>query len=143
VSRQLKFIPGEDGHALGNTVVTLSVTNNNSYAARSPAVIAEFHSGAIQPDQWGNSREWIPIADPASEEITAVQWDGGPNYSIHGESTRYLPELNLRGLRPLRPDVSVYVSIRLLADGYTRDPIDLKVEFTDDLTALDFPLEWL
>lgn len=139
VSRRLKFVPGEDGHALENTIVTFSVTNSSSYAARSPAIIAEFHSGVIQRNQLASSREWIPITDPTSEDITAVQWDGGPNYAIHGKSTRYLPELNLRGLYALRPDVTAYVSIRLLADGYTREPIDLRVEFTDDLSEIDFP----
>jgi hypothetical protein len=75
----------------------------------------------------------------------ALQWDGGPNYSIHGNSTRYLPELDLQGLHGIR-ERPLKIVIRLLADGYNRREIILPVEFTDDPSMLDpvnIPPEWL
>ena len=48
--------------------------------------------------EYAESREWTPIDDPSSRDILALQWNGGPNYSIHGNSTRYLPDLRLLGL---------------------------------------------
>lgn len=78
----------------------------------------------------GGYASWTPIQG-ADLGIVAFQWDGGPNYAIHGHSTRYLPELNLQGLRGIRERPPTIV-IRLLADGYSRREIILPVELTRD-----------
>lgn len=99
----------------------------------------------IAAELYASCPEWTPIDDDYSLHILAFQWDGGPNYSIHGNSTRYLPELNLRGLSSI-PERPLEIVIRLLADGYSRREIILPVEFTEDPSKPDpvnIPLEWL
>jgi len=150
---RVRFIPGRGGEAHENTTVTLAVRNDSSYAARSPAVVVEFQDGVILPGlraPASASAGWTRIEDPYAEgpygkNILAFQWDGGPDYSIHGDSTRYLPGLSLQGLRPI-PERPLKIVIRLLADGYSRREIILPVEFTDDPLKPDpvnIPPEWL
>lgn len=143
-----RFVPDADASAVGNTAVVIAVKNVSSYAARVPAVIVEFQGAVIRERQSVIRQPWTPIKGYLSQEIASVQWDGGPNYSIHGDSTRYLPELDLHGLRPLGGDTdfSVRILVRLLADGYTRDPGIVPVEFTHDQSgpgSRDLPPWWL
>lgn len=156
MTNRVRFIQDAAGYAWKNTTATLVVRNDSSYAARSPAVVVEFQDGVIevmqllQPGQM-NLREpqyistgWTSI-DDTRIGIVAFQWDGGPNYAIHGHSTRYLPELNLTGLHGIR-ERPLKIVIRLLADGYSRSEIILPVEFSDDPSIPDpenIPAEWL
>ena len=41
---------------------------------------------------------WTVVDFISTNGISAVQWDGGPAYSIHGRSTRRLPILYLDNL---------------------------------------------
>jgi hypothetical protein len=135
------FIPNGEGQAWENTTVVLTVENSSKYAARVPAVRVEFLNGVIPEKLYTHSREWTPITGNFSPDIMAVQWDGGPNYSIHGNSIRYLPDLDLQGLCS-RYGGPIEIIIRLLADGYSRSEITLPVEFTDDplmITRLNYP----
>lgn len=58
-----------------------------------------------------------------------MQWDGGPYYSIHGGSARYLPVLSLDGLEPVGTGVAPEMAFKLLADGYSRPDIVLPIQF--------------
>jgi hypothetical protein len=140
LGNRMRFVPGADGSAQENTAVTVLVRNTSSYAARSPAISVFFEGGMIEADQMARSREWVQIGHPSSGAIIAFQWDGGPNYSIHGNSLRYLPELNLQGLHPLAPGAEVTITISVFADGYSRPAIILPVEFTDRPAMRD-PME--
>ena len=124
-----RFTQDESGGVPEDTAVILAVRNYSTYAARSPAVVVEFENGIIPVRKYTGSNEWTPVNDPRSKYILALQWDGGPNYSIHGNSIRYLPELHLGGLCGIRGG-SAKIVIRLLADGYSRREITLPVEFT-------------
>jgi hypothetical protein len=105
------------------------VENSSSYAARTPAVIVTFHGTSIDASMYVSISGWQPAIRDfyGHEEIWALQWDGGPNYAIHGHSERHLPAFCLKGLRhqPGRPRMSV----RLLADGYNRPEINLPIVF--------------
>ena len=131
LGNKITFVPGPAGSAQGNTAVTVIVRNTSSYAARSPAVSVFFEGGMIEANQLTQSREWVHIGHPSSGAIIALQWDGGPNYSIHGNSLRYLPELNLQGFHPLAPGIQMKITVSVFADGYSRPEIILPVEFTD------------
>jgi hypothetical protein len=103
--------------------------NQSGYSAQNPAVIVRLHEMSFRPsDHDSNSfeRKWALIDSEnnlGSTRYTAVQWDGGPTYSIHGHSTRRLPDLVLEDLRPtsntrLTPGISLTVEI--LAEGYRK-----------------------
>jgi hypothetical protein len=122
------------------------VENVSSYAARSPAVIVEFEGAAIPADRYAQSSGWIAISRDSGRNITAVQWDGGPN-AIHGRSARHLPDLRLQGLT--RSQGGPRMIIRLFADGYNRPEIRMQTVFIDDSEDLnrrleeERPPEWL
>ncbi len=137
-------------------IVNIVVKNTSKYSARTPAVIVEFWSG-ITADRYSATPGWTPIEifdiPGGTKMVRAVQWDGGPNYSIHGQSTRFLPELNLQGLYPSslwnsRSSDPPFceIRLRLLADGYTRTTIKpLIVTFTFDPHSFVIPYkepEW-
>jgi hypothetical protein len=131
-ANQVRFVPDADGFANENTTATIIVRNTSSYAARSPAVTVSFQGGMIPDVQYGlGSTGWTRIGDDYTRATLAFQWDGGPNYAIHGNSVRYLPELNLQGLS-LTPGKPAVLVIRLLADGYSRPAIRLPAEFTEN-----------
>jgi hypothetical protein len=97
----------------------IQIRNKSSYSAKNPAVIIRLRLMAF-----------VPVIDFANMNgITAVQWDGGPTYSIHGNSTRRLPDLQLDKLRAY--PASPALVIELLADGYRKEII-LPVDFTVD-----------
>jgi hypothetical protein len=73
---------------------------------------------------------WIVIGFANTLGITAVQWDGGPNYSVHGKSIRQLPPLDPRPLRQPVDRGPAGLSFELLADGYRREvliPVELRL----------------
>jgi len=65
--------------------------------------------------------------DHSTNDVLAVQWDGGPNYAIHGNSIRHLPEINLQGLYATGGWDLVTIVVKLFADGYNRSPAILGV----------------
>lgn len=116
-------------------VVTIIVRNSSSYAARTPAVILEFHGAGIASNMYAASGSWTAIArDFSTQDVLALQWDGGPN-SIHGDSSRHLPELNLQGLHALDSVANAHVAVKLLADGYSHPAIVLPIEFAVNADA--------
>jgi hypothetical protein len=105
----------------------IQIRNKSSYSAKNPAVIIRLRLMAFV--RKGHDGNW-PVIDFANMNgITAVQWDGGPTYSIHGNSTRRLPDLQLDKLRAY--PASPALVIELLADGYRKEII-LPVDFTVD-----------
>lgn len=102
--------------------------NESSYSAQNPAVIVRLHEMSFRPsdhDRNSFERKWALIDSENDRGIryTAVQWDGGPTYSIHGHSTRRLPDLALEDLQ-FNPNASRLIGPRLkveiLAEGYRK-----------------------
>lgn len=121
--------------SLEDNFLRLAVRNSTKYAARTPAVIIEFDGAAIRQDMYGVSNDWTATSrDTRTRDVLALQWDGGPNYAIHGNSTRHLPEVNLQGLYSDPTYQRTEMVISLLADGYSRKEIRLAIRFvTEDL----------
>jgi hypothetical protein len=63
--------------------------------------------------------------------LTVVQWDGGPTYSIHGHSTRRLPDLQFSDLWQIPEWEKPVLTVEILADGYLKE-ISLPVDFIVD-----------
>jgi hypothetical protein len=127
---QVKFVKGIV--APETNIVKMVVENTSKYSARTPAVIVEFENAFINGSMYAQSEGWTPTLRFFEGRLWGFQWDGGPNYSIHGNSSRFLPVLNLQGLTPGEREGPV-LHIRLLADGYTRREIRLPIEFIDEL----------
>src|SRR5262249_17288330 len=114
----------------GQSIASIIVENMSRYAARTPAVIIEFRGAGIRQGMYAASGAWTVIArDFDTQNVLAVQWDGGPNYSIHGNSPRHLPDLALQGLHPLGPLEQAQIVFKLLADGYSHPEIVLPIEY--------------
>src|SRR6266851_2515131 len=130
---EVRFLFDDNKSAMaegGNCIANIVVENISSYAARTPAVIIEFRKAGIYQGYYAASGNWTPVArDHNTNDVLSIQWDGGPNYAIHGNSPRHLPEMNLQGLHPLGPNVLPEMVFKLLADGYSRPPIVLPVVF--------------
>lgn len=131
---EVSFVSREPGSPVtprGNEYTArIRVGNRNRYAARSPAVVIEFRGAGIESGMYTASQDWTPTARRSTTgDIIALQWDGGPNYSIHGNSIRVLPDLNLQGLHPFDLNKPPEMIIRLLADGYDRPSIRLPIQF--------------
>jgi hypothetical protein len=129
-------------------IASIAVRNTSKFAARTPAVLVQFVNCGIPQDNFLASPGWTPIAftsGGAPGIILAIQWDGGPNYAIHGDSERHLPGLNLQrltglGNEPYPADTSI--RFRLLADGYSYAPkTDVPVSFTTKITPPLYPTD--
>jgi hypothetical protein len=138
--------PGFRGDILNNGVLETELApvqfgqvflhNGSGYSAKNPAVIVRLHGMYFAPDDRSFFQDWasmeiayVPdILTPGCDFLTAVQWDGGPTYSIHGRSTRRLPDLQFSHLwhRPERGKPSL--TFEILADGYRKE-ITLPVDF--------------
>lgn len=111
------------------TTGTILLRNDSAYSAKNPAVIVRLQNLYFLDDADAVlSAGWVVIGFANTLGVTAAQWDGGPNYSVHGKSIRQLPALRLQRLKhPLGRGPSG-LSFELLADGYRRE-VFLPVEF--------------
>lgn len=107
---------------------TIALDNLSSYSARNPAIVIRFEHMGIAENEYSNDRQlWVPI-DHGPLGISAIQWDGGSDYSIHGHSKRILP-INLMSTAWVSSNEPPSLTIQLLAEGYTRPPINVPVYF--------------
>jgi hypothetical protein len=119
------------------TTGTVLLRNESAYSAKNPAVIVPLESmyAAGDFDQLRNAG-WVITGFSNTNGVTAVQWDGGPNYSVHGKSVRQLPPLQIQRLIHRDKDGAPGFDppgfwVELLADGYRRVifvPVDFVVE---------------
>jgi hypothetical protein len=118
------------GDRFKQTVGTISLRNDSGYSARNPAVIVRLKGMAFLQGEYSTSDAWVVIDFANTVGIISVQWDGGPNYSIHGHSTRTLPKLDFDRLWHIPNFGKPSLSFELLADGYRREitvPVNFKV----------------
>jgi hypothetical protein len=124
----------------GAEEMSILVRNNSSYPARNPAVAVWMHDIVFTLADKESSRNW-PVIGYAGEGSTArgvdpsrrvaansIQWDGGPNYSIHGHSTRLLPVIHFGELCWVSATGEPKMTIEILADSY-RKLVEIDVKF--------------
>jgi Resolvase, N terminal domain len=105
---------------------SIALDNLGSYSARNPAVVIRFERMGIAENEYSNDRRlWVPI-EHGPLGISAIQWDGGSDYSIHGHSKRVLP-INLMSLAWVLSEDQPSLTVELLAEGYTRPPVNVPV----------------
>lgn len=125
----------------------ITLDNLSSYSARNPAIVIRFERMGIAENEYGNDRGlWAPI-DHGPLGISAIQWDGGSNYSIHGRSKRVLP-INVVSLAWAPSAEPPHLMIELLAEGYTRPSIGVPMYFAipgeeSPRRQVATPPEWL
>jgi hypothetical protein len=136
----------ELGEAVARTqsqsLARIFIRNRSNYSAKNPAAVVRINGMAIGPTSYSASGDWVAIGYYSTLGITELQWDGGSTYSIHGHSTRRLPNLNMQGLTYGATDASF--TVELLADGYRRE-INIPVRFMEPgmhLEDAEAP-EWL
>jgi hypothetical protein len=96
------------------------VRNLKGYSARNPAIIVRLRSMARDKGMATASPGWEVIEFETSGDILDMQWDGGTQYSIHGDSIRRLPDLSLAGLYYGLVQSKPVILFELLAEGYRR-----------------------
>jgi hypothetical protein len=133
---EVEVEPGSSGHsnrqgvtdtevfavkAFQQLVAMIQMRNRSRYAAVNPAVIVRLQAMMFAADSLAaNSNHWVSIDFTNRFSIRAVQWDGGPWYPIHGDSTRRLPDLHLNKLRILPEEGEPAFVFEILADGFRR-----------------------
>jgi hypothetical protein len=125
---------------------TIWLLNESGYSAKNPAInvglgTMAFGSEdeslrALDSKRIPYAKDWevydaIHIDDWLGNK--QFQWDGGPTYSIHGHSTRRLPDLNFSEWRmlPTRGASPPLLTFEILAEGY-RKVVTLPVNFVVD-----------
>jgi hypothetical protein len=136
--------------AFKQTTGRIVLRNKSSYSAKNPAVIVRLLGMAYHPgaSNIAVNKEWTITNAINTVGITEVQWDGGATYSIHGQSVRRLPVLDLVNLQKTpAPDYPLLV-FEILAEGYRKE-VALPVDFTLDgvsrfeVVNYEKPPEWL
>ena len=107
--------------AFQQLVAMIQLCNRSRYSAVNPAVIVRLEAMIFAADSLAaSSNHWVPVEFANRFSIRAVQWDGGPWYPIHGNSTRRLPDLHVNELRILPEEGPPAFVFEILADGFRR-----------------------
>jgi hypothetical protein len=114
------------------TTATVQLRNDSGFSARNPAVIVRLDNAYSDGDPAKiRNAGWVIVGFASTAGITAIQWDGGPTYSVHGNSVRQLPFLALQKFSHPASQGPPRLTFELLADGYRRVvhmPVDLVVD---------------
>jgi hypothetical protein len=119
----------------------IQLKNISRYSARNPAVSVRIVRLNFDYEEVKFSPGWVLTEVDHSDDLSIkIQWDGGPNYSVHGNAIRVLPPLELPALscsgdsdfRSLAERnwerYAPYYEFEILAEGYRRVvPISFKV----------------
>jgi hypothetical protein len=115
--RHIFRLPGYRRH--GDTLaLRISVENTSDWSARNVAVRADLRGIRRVPQAGG----WaIAAYHPAlTNEITALQWEGGADYAIHGHWTRELPAVYLNDALIEAPGDNCAVIVDVVAEGFRK-----------------------
>jgi hypothetical protein len=113
------------------TIGTISLHNTSRYSARNPAVCVRLQAMAFAPER-PLPDGWAQLHFASTRGITAVQWDGGTQFSIHGETTRVIPSLDFDKLFYYPEQGSPAFIFEIYAEGYRREEKPVPVSFKVD-----------
>ena len=78
----------------------IAIWNEGPYPAREPRVIVRLSAMAFSPGSKNRFHDgWSTLDIVDAIGTTAIEWEGGPGYSIHPHSVRRLPGIYLDDLR--------------------------------------------
>jgi len=63
---------------------------------------------------------WEIVQRVRQRGVTAIQWDGGADYAIHGRWTRELPGFNLQDMYLVPEHLTCELRLTVVADGFNR-----------------------
>ena len=100
----------------------MMMKNSSKYAARNPGVRIRLDGLGGVPPQAG----WTVVAKENMVGTIILQWDGGADYIIHGEWSRMLPALDVRGMYAFTKAPAFI--IEFAADGFGPKTLKLPVK---------------
>jgi hypothetical protein len=106
----------------------IALENLSSYSARNPAVVVTMREMKIARNEYSPVNGWVIIEAADTTDVTTLQWDGGSDYSIHGDLKRHLPAIFFGGLACLPSAQEPAFVVDLLAEGYRRKEISIPVD---------------
>jgi hypothetical protein len=112
------------------TTGRIVIRNVGKYSARNPAVVIKLNGMAFLIDEYSLIKDWQVLDFMNTVGVTSVEWDGGPTYSIHGNSKRQLP-IDLSGLCYIPDSGLPSLTFELQAEGYRREvtvPVNFKLD---------------
>jgi hypothetical protein len=115
--RRIFLLPGFGKH--GNSVpVHISVENTSDWSARNTAVRVDFEGvrGVIQPQDWRIAAYHSDVTN----EVIALQWEGGADYAVHGHWARDLPDLFLNEAVVQAPGQNCALVVDVVAEGFRK-----------------------
>jgi hypothetical protein len=113
--RHIFLLPGYRRHG-DSLPVHISVENTSDWSARNVAVRVDFQGirGVTQSQDWR-----IAAYHPhVTNEVIALQWEGGADYAIHGHWSRELPDLYLNNALVEAPGENCALVVDVVAEGF-------------------------
>ena len=103
------------------------LVNRSRFAARNAGMRIELDGlGGLQ-EQPG----WADVAWSNMIGRTAIQWDGGADYLIHGRWARILPQLTFDEVFEYRRDPPPALTVIIAADGFGPTRLDIPVRILE------------
>lgn len=113
--RRVVLLPGYRRH--GDTLaLRISLENTSDWSARNVAVRVDFRGLR----RLTHAPSWtIAAYHPyVTNEIVALQWEGGADYAVHGNWTRELPDLHLNNAVVEAPGDKCSITADVVAEGF-------------------------
>jgi hypothetical protein len=128
--RRVVLLPGYRRH--GETLaLRISLENTSDWSARNVAVRVDVRGLR----RLAHVPSWtIAAYHPyVTNEVVALQWEGGADYAVHGNWTRELPELHLNNAIVEAPGAECSMIIDVAAEGFRhRWTFPIRPETVDD-----------
>ncbi|TMC52373.1 MAG: hypothetical protein E6J20_11940 [Chloroflexi bacterium] len=93
------------------------IENRSRSSARNPALRIDL-VGLSMTDF--SAPGWEIVQRVRQRGVTAIQWDGGADYAIHGRWTRELPGFNLQDMYLVPEHLTCELRLTVVADGFNR-----------------------
>jgi hypothetical protein len=109
------------------TECSVTLVNRSRYSARNPGLQVWLEGLGGLKEQPG----WAVVGSANMIGITAIQWDGGADYLIHGKWSRVLPPLIFDGAFVYATDTLPALIVTVAADGIKPQRKRMPVEIMD------------
>jgi hypothetical protein len=112
------------------TIINVEIVNVSPWSARNPLIQVELIGiGSFGPrlgEGWRAARHTQTVG------VTTVQWDGGADNSIHGQSSRVLPPLDFSDVSQNPHERRPRLVMGMWAEGYRAKAVELPIRFVTD-----------
>jgi hypothetical protein len=123
------------------TQARIRIRNRSNYPARDLAITIQLNGMALKSESFRDTDAWWSVDGTDDKGIREVQWDGGSDYVVHGNSVRRMPDLNLGVILRTAEAKNCFFHVRVLSSpGYERTvkvPVVFATEMSSALIGLD------